>query len=75
MELRQMEYLVTLADERHFTRAAQLMGVLEGREEEMAAVVAEAPKAKRAPGETAGAGSMPTPEQPPAPPKPEEPPV
>jgi len=27
MELRQMEYLVTLADERHFTRAAQLMGV------------------------------------------------
>lgn len=27
MELRQMEYLVTLADERHFTRAAQLIGV------------------------------------------------
>lgn len=27
MDLRQMEYLVTLADERHFTRAAQLMGV------------------------------------------------
>ena len=27
MELRQMEYLVTLVDERHFTRAAQLIGV------------------------------------------------
>ncbi len=27
MDLRQMEYVVTLADERHFTRAAQLMGV------------------------------------------------
>ncbi len=27
MELRQMEYLVTLADEHHFTRAAQLIGV------------------------------------------------
>ena len=55
--------------------AAQLMGVLEGREEEMAAVVAEAPGAGRSPGETAGAGSMPMPEQPPAPPRSEQQPA
>ncbi|MGO1241148.1 MAG: LysR family transcriptional regulator, partial [Cellulosimicrobium funkei] len=45
MDLRQMEYLVALADERQFTRAAQLVGVsqsglsaaVRGLEEELGA--------------------------------------